>query len=73
MHLGDLAMDTVEWDADIGNMRVDYALPSKNMKVMDSGVFWPLPDSADGPLIAEGREGASNHRLVWVDVQPAAP
>lgn len=73
MHLGDPAMDTVEWDADIGNMRVDYALPSKNMKVMDSGVFWPLPDSADGPLIAEGREGASNHRLVWVDVQPAAP
>lgn len=68
MHSGNPALDTVEWDADIGNMRVDYALPSANLVVADSGVFWPLPDSADGYLVQEGRGGASNHRLVWVDI-----
>ena len=67
-HIGDPALDTVEWDADIGNMRVDYALPSENLEVLDSGVFWPTPDTPNGHMIAEGREGASNHRLVWVDV-----
>lgn len=67
-HVGDPAFDTVEWDADIGNMRVDYALPSASLTVLDAGVFWSAPDAPNGEMIAEGREGASNHRLVWVDV-----
>lgn len=67
-HVGNAAMDTVEWDADIGNMRVDYALPSASLTVVDSGVFWPPPASPAGFMIAEGRKGASNHRLVWVDL-----
>ena len=67
-HAGNPAQDSVEWDADIGNMRVDYALPSATLTVTDSGVFWPVPDEADGHMIAEGREGASNHRMVWVDL-----
>ena len=67
-HAGDPALDTVEWDADIGNMRVDYALPSASLKVTDSAVFWPAPDAPDGHMIAEGRDGASNHRMVWVDL-----
>jgi endonuclease/exonuclease/phosphatase family metal-dependent hydrolase len=51
-----------------GGMRVDYALPTTGLKVVGSGVFWP---STNGPL---GRlNEASDHRLVWVDVQsPAA-
>jgi len=65
---GNPANDTVEWDADIGNMRVDYALPSASLTVTDSGVFWPAPDESDSDMIAEGRDGASNHRMVWVDV-----
>ncbi len=67
-HVGNPAQDTVEWDADIGNMRVDYALPSASLTVTDSGVFWPASDTPDGHMIAEGREGASNHRMVWVDL-----
>ena len=66
--IGNPALDTVEWDADIGNMRVDYALPSASLTVIDSGVFWPLPSSSNGYLIQDGRNGASNHRLVWVDI-----
>lgn len=68
-HAGSAAQDTVEWDADIGNMRVDYALPSASLTVTGSGVFWPAPDEPDGKMIAEGRSGASNHRMVWVDVK----
>ena len=67
-HVGNPALDTVEWDADIGNMRVDYALPSAGLTVIDSGVFWPPPSSPYGYLIEEGRNGASNHRMVWVDI-----
>ncbi len=67
-HTGDPALDTVEWDADIGNMRVDYALPSASSTVTDSGVFWPTLNEPDGHMIAEGRKGASNHRMVWVDL-----
>ena len=67
-HIGKPTLDTVEWDADIGNMRVDYALPSSSLTVIDSGVFWPQPSSEDGYLIEEGRNGASNHRMVWVDI-----
>ena len=65
---GNPAQDTVEWDADIGNMRVDYALPSASLTETASGVFWPAPDEVDGHMIAEGRDGASNHRMVWVDL-----
>lgn len=68
LHNGDPSQDTVEWDADIGNMRVDYALPSASLTVTGSGVFWPLPKSEEGHMIAEGRSGASNHRMVWVDL-----
>ncbi len=67
-HTGNPAQDTVEWDADIGNMRVDYALPSASLTVAGGGVFWPTPDAPDGHMIAEGRDGASNHRMVWVDL-----
>ena len=49
-------------------MRVDYALPSASLTVTDSGVFWPTLNETDGHMIAEGREGASNHRMVWVDL-----
>ena len=67
-HAGNPAQDTVEWDADIGNMRVDYALPSASMILEGSGVFWPAPETPDAYMIAEGRDGASNHRMVWVDL-----
>ncbi|MEN8041640.1 MAG: endonuclease/exonuclease/phosphatase family protein, partial [Actinomycetota bacterium] len=52
-HLGDPAFDTADFGEAIfggpGNLRVDYVLPRKNMKIVDAGVFWPL---ADDPLFA---------------------
>lgn len=69
-HRGDPALDTADWadtGAGPGNLRVDYVLPSRALKVLDSGVFWPTEDHADAPLVAAG-EGLTRHRLVWVDV-----
>ncbi|MEX0303480.1 MAG: endonuclease/exonuclease/phosphatase family protein [Leisingera sp.] len=56
--IGGLA--TVDWPG-IGQMRVDYVLPSAGLRVTASGVAWPK-----GPEAAAAR--ASRHRLVWVDV-----
>jgi len=64
-HTGDPALDTADFsDAQVGNLRVDYVLPSSHMNVLGSAVFWP----------AAGEEGAdlrqpSDHHLVWVDVE----
>jgi endonuclease/exonuclease/phosphatase family metal-dependent hydrolase len=62
---GDPSHDTAQFDAEtVGNLRVDYVLPSRNLKIVDAGVFWPT-DAEDGfQAIA-----ASDHRLVWIDVQ----
>lgn len=44
--------------------RLDYVLPSKNLPLKATGVFWPGPQE---PL-AEDAETASDHRLVWIDL-----
>ncbi|NOD65519.1 MULTISPECIES: endonuclease/exonuclease/phosphatase family protein [unclassified Ruegeria] len=54
---------TVDWKA-TGEMRVDFVLPSRDLRVLDSGVLWPKEDA---PL-REDADQASRHRLVWVDV-----
>ena len=64
-HKGDASCDTGDFsDGRVGNMRVDYVLPSKTLKVTNSGVFWPKPDEAG----AESAK-ASDHRLVWIDIE----
>ena len=45
-------------------MRVDYVLPTRELEVVGSGVYWP---DEDGPL--DRLNEASDHRLVWVDVR----
>ncbi|SMO35055.1 Endonuclease/Exonuclease/phosphatase family protein [Thalassovita litoralis] len=53
---------TVDWqDLGLGWMRVDYALPSRDLAVTGAGV-------ADTPRA----EQASRHRLVWVDLMLGA-
>ncbi len=42
-----------------GNLRVDYVLPSADLVVCGSGVYWPV----DEPSVS-----ASDHRLVWIDI-----
>jgi endonuclease/exonuclease/phosphatase family metal-dependent hydrolase len=61
-HRGEPALDTADFDDDVvGNLRVDYALPSRTLKVRGSGVHWPEPEDASPPA-------PSDHHLVWVDI-----
>lgn len=63
---GDPALDTTDWDDPApGNLRVDYVLPSPDLRVIGAGIHWPAPGEAG----AEGAAAASRHRLVWVDVE----
>lgn len=61
-HRGDPALDTVAW-AGPGNLRVSYVLPSADLTVVASGIYWPREGDA-----AEVSQTASRHRLVWVDI-----
>ena len=47
--------------------RLDYVLPSHDLEVRDSGVFWPASDDPLDRLVS-GDEAASDHHLVWVDL-----
>ena len=57
-------------------MRLDYVLPSADLDVISSGVFWPEKDHPLRQLVLDdnGREkptAGSDHRLVWVDIELA--
>ena len=64
-HVGNSLHDTGDFsDQRVGNMRIDYVLPSRNLNVVASGVLWPKP----GEPGAEATN-ASDHRMVWVDIE----
>jgi hypothetical protein len=82
-HLGPHEQDTADFnDAAPGNLRVDYVLPHKALRLLDAGVFWPvLADPLSrltgvfqsNPWGPVGGFPTSDHRLVWIDVAvPAA-
>jgi hypothetical protein len=48
--------------------RFDYVLPSRDWKISGSGVFWPAPGQPGSELVGEP-DPASDHRLVWVDLE----
>ena len=60
---GDPALDTAFYADGPGGLRLDYVLPSADLRVTGSGVLWP----ATGALAAS-LEAASRHRPVWVDI-----
>lgn len=62
-HRGAHAEDTGDFGPKVGNLRLDYVLPSNGLRVIDSGVFWPVPASVDAI-----RTSASDHHPVWIDV-----
>jgi len=47
--------------------RIDYVLPSRQLTVRGSGVFWPASGDPLRPLV-DKPDPSSDHRLVWVDV-----
>jgi hypothetical protein len=71
-HRGDPRFDTADFsDVAPGNLRVDYVLPRKNIRIVDAAVFWPTSDDPLFPLVGTFPFPSSDHRLVWVDVRIA--
>lgn len=68
-HLGNPAYDTADFSEPPGNLRADYVLPRKNMKIEDAGVFWPLSTDPLFDLVGNYPFPSSDHRLVWIDVR----
>ena len=66
-HQGDPLLDTADFGDEVGkgpgNLRVDYALPSRSLELLGSAVFWPASGQPGAKLVE-----VSDHRLVWVDV-----
>ncbi len=69
-HRSDPAFDTADFsDVSPGNLRADYVLPSRSLRIVDGAVFWPVQDdplfrlTGSFPFVP-----SSDHRLVWVDV-----
>jgi len=51
-----------------GNLRVDYVLPSSNLRVITGGVFWPASSDPLHRLVEMNPVATSDHRMVWLDV-----
>lgn len=68
-HLSDPAYDTADFaDTAPGNLRADYVLPRKNLRIIDGAVFWPVNTDPLFQLVGTYPFPSSDHRLVWVDV-----
>ncbi|GAA4941881.1 endonuclease/exonuclease/phosphatase family protein [Actinoplanes utahensis] len=76
-HTGDPANDTADFaDTAPGNLRADYVLPRRNLRIRDAGVFWPVQADPLARLSgvyspawsAVGGYPTSDHRLVWADL-----
>ena len=63
---GDPSLDTMDFGAKskAGGLRLDYVLPSADLRVTGAGVLWPAPADPLAATVAK----ASRHRLVWVDI-----
>ncbi len=69
-HISDPAFDTADFaDTAPGNLRVDYVLPSRPLKLTTAKVFWPLQDDPLFGLVGVFPFPSSDHRLVWAEVR----
>jgi hypothetical protein len=78
LHIGDPAFDTADFFDGFppppfagapGNLRADYVLPRKGLRITDAAVFWPASDDPLFPLVGTFPFPSSDHRLVWIDVR----
>jgi hypothetical protein len=68
-HRGNPSLDTSDFeDRKVGNFRIDYVLPSGNIAVCGSGVFWPARNDPDAALFATAAGPISDHHMVWMDI-----
>ena len=66
-HQGDPRHDTADFDdRSVGNLRVDYVLPSRGLTIRGGGVVWPRSDSPWARLIDP--RTSSDHHLVYLDL-----
>lgn len=56
-----------QFDTSFFGLRIDYVIPSQNLNVLSSGVFWPAAQEEAHDLVSDG--GASDHLLVWADIK----
>lgn len=71
-HTGDPAHDTADFfdgPGGPGNLRVDYVLPHRSIRILDSAVFWPTTDDPLFDLVGVFPFPSSDHRLVWIDAR----
>ncbi len=70
-HESDPRFDTADFNDNPapGNLRADYVLPSRGLKVLGSGIFWPVPSDPLSRLTGEFPFPSSDHRAVWVDLR----
>ena len=78
-HKGNPAFDTADFaDTAPGNLRTDYVLPSTDLQITNSAVYWPVNSDPNFPLVGTfnsalpGGFPSSDHRLVYADVQVGA-
>jgi Endonuclease/Exonuclease/phosphatase family len=77
-HEGDPRFDTADFADSLpfgpGNLRADYVLPSRPLRIVEAEVFWPTVEDPLFRLVGDFPFPSSDHRLVWIDVAgPAAP
>ncbi len=63
-HRGAHHHDTGSFGPKVGNLRLDYVLPSVGWQVVANGVFWPKAGETGSNWL-----NATDHRMVWVDLQ----
>ncbi len=69
-HEGDPAHDTADFaDGAPGNLRVDYVLPSRRLRTVGSGIFWPTTTDPLYRLTGTFPFPTSDHRMVWIDIR----
>jgi hypothetical protein len=67
-HIADPRYDTADFAEPPGNLRADYVLPSKALRMTDAGVFWPTMADPLSDLTGVYPFPSSDHRMVWIDV-----
>jgi hypothetical protein len=67
-HLSDPAFDTADFAEPPGNLRADYVLPRRNLRILGAAVFWPLSSDPAFEPVGVFPFPSSDHRLVWIDL-----
>ncbi len=63
-HRGSSRYDTGDFsDSVVGNLRIDYVLPSNDVAIKKGAVFWPAPGDDHFDIA-----NCSDHHLVWLDL-----